>query len=78
MTEDNLTEPDEVTSGCESASLSVFFPCYNEQANVARTVEKAVGVLEKLDIDYEIIIVNDGSCDGTARIADKIAEERLT
>jgi len=54
-------------------SVSVFFPCYNEQGNVGRTVENALRVLEKLDADFEIIIVDDGSSDETARIADGIA-----
>ncbi len=54
-------------------SISVFFPCYNEQGNVTRTVERAIVVLEKLDADFEVIIVNDGSSDATAKIADEIA-----
>ncbi len=54
-------------------SISVFFPCYNEQANVARVTEQAVGVLDELDADYEIILVDDGSADDTGRIADEIA-----
>lgn len=54
-------------------SISVFFPCYNEQANIARVVEQAVGVLEGMGADYEIIIVNDGSADDTGRIADELA-----
>ena len=55
-------------------SISVFFPCYNEQENVARTVEKALDVLEKLNADFEIIIVDDGSSDGTGQISDEIAK----
>ena len=54
-------------------SISVFFPCYNEQENVGRTVEKALDVLEKLNADFEVIIVDDGSSDKTGRIADEIA-----
>ena len=54
-------------------SISVFFPCYNEQDNVARTTERAIAVLEKLNADYEAIIVDDGSKDATGQIADKIA-----
>jgi glycosyltransferase involved in cell wall biosynthesis len=54
-------------------SISVFFPCYNEQENVRRTVEKALDVLEKFAADFEIIIVDDGSSDGTEQIADEIA-----
>jgi len=55
------------------AAISVFFPCYNEQQNVARTVESALAVLEKLDADFEVIIVDDGSSDKTGPIADEIA-----
>ncbi len=60
-------------------SLSVFLPCYNEQENVTRTIEKALMVLEKLDADFEIIVVDDGSSDDTWAIANKIAdrEERV-
>ena len=54
-------------------SISVFFPCYNEQENVGRTVEKALEVMEKLNADFEVIIVDDGSSDDTGRIADEIA-----
>ena len=54
-------------------SISVFFPCYNEQENVGRTVEKALVLLEKLEADFELIIVNDGSSDRTGQIADEIA-----
>ncbi|OHB81338.1 MAG: cell wall biosynthesis glycosyltransferase [Planctomycetes bacterium RBG_19FT_COMBO_48_8] len=54
-------------------SISVFFPCYNEQENVGRTVEKALEVMQQLNADFEVIIVDDGSSDGTGRIADEIA-----
>jgi len=54
-------------------SISVFFPCYNEQDNVERTVRNALTVLENLKADFEVIIVNDGSRDDTAQIADEIA-----
>ena len=54
-------------------SISVFFPCYNEQDNVMRTSQEAVAVLEKLNADYEVIIVNDGSSDETGKIAEQIS-----
>ncbi|MBN1788301.1 MAG: glycosyltransferase family 2 protein [Sedimentisphaerales bacterium] len=54
-------------------SLSVFFPCYNEQDNVEKTVQSALDCLSPLSIDFELIIVNDGSKDDTAQIADNIA-----
>jgi glycosyltransferase involved in cell wall biosynthesis len=54
-------------------SLSVFFPCYNEQDNIGRVVERAVEVCEGLGADFEIILVNDGSADETGARADAIA-----
>ena len=54
-------------------SISVFFPCYNEQENAARTVQNAIDVLEDLNADFEIIIVDDGSSDATAEISEEIA-----
>ena len=54
-------------------SISVFFPCYNEEDNVARIIEQSVDVLQKLNADFEVIAVDDGSADRTAQIADEIA-----
>lgn len=59
----------------DADSVSIFFPCYNEQDNVARTVEQALAVLEELGTDFEVIIVDDGSTDDTGRIADEIAAQ---
>ena len=56
-----------------TVSISVFFPCYNEQDNVTGTVEEALAVLKKLNTDFEVIIINDGSSDATGQIADEIA-----
>jgi len=53
----------------------VFFPCYNEEGNVASTVGHAVKVLDEMRVDYELIIVNDGSKDKTGEIANKISRE---
>jgi glycosyltransferase involved in cell wall biosynthesis len=61
------------TGGSSPASITVFFPCYNEQGNVARVAEQAEGVLKGIGADYEIILVDDGSADDTGRIADQIA-----
>jgi glycosyltransferase involved in cell wall biosynthesis len=65
----------EIHSGEDNTSvgISVFFPCYNEQNNVGQTVEKALVVLEKLNMDFEVIIIDDGSSDNTGRIADELA-----
>lgn len=56
-------------------SLSVFFPAYNEEGHIRETVEKAYSILPKIATKWEIIIVNDGSKDATAKITDKLAKE---
>jgi glycosyltransferase involved in cell wall biosynthesis len=55
-------------------SLSVFFPCYNEKDSVRCLTEKAVSVVSEICDDYEVILVDDGSFDGTAEIADQLAQ----
>ena len=57
----------------DRSSLSVFFPCYNEEGNVERVVGEALDVLPSVSDDFEIIIVNDGSGDRTGEIADRLA-----
>lgn len=52
--------------------LSIFFPCYNEEKNIERTVDQAIKVLKKIAQKWEIIIVNDGSKDETGAVALKI------
>jgi glycosyltransferase involved in cell wall biosynthesis len=53
--------------------LSVFFPAYNDSGTIASLVISALRTARRLTDDFEIIIVNDGSADGTADIADELA-----
>lgn len=55
--------------------LSVFFPAYNEEKNLETTVNKAIAVLRSHFAKWEIIIVNDGSADGTAAVAAKFSQK---
>lgn len=52
--------------------LSYFFPAHNEEANVAGLVEEALTTLPDLADAFEIIVVDDGSRDRTAAIADEL------
>lgn len=56
-------------------SISLFFPCHNEEANVERMARHALTVLSRITDDYEVIIVDDGSKDRTAEIADGLARQ---
>ncbi len=50
-------------------SLSFVIPAFNEEPNVAEALRRASAVLTTLNLDYEIILVNDGSRDRTGEIA---------
>jgi glycosyltransferase involved in cell wall biosynthesis len=60
-------------SGRNPPGLSVFFPAYNDSGTIASMVIRAVKAASDLTPDYEVIVVNDGSADATAEIADELA-----
>ncbi len=60
-----------------TGTLSIIIPTYNEEATLEELVTTVLNApLE--NIDKELLIVNDGSSDGTAKIADAIARNNVT
>lgn len=55
--------------------LSVVLPAYNEEANVERVARDCTAYLDGLGLDYELLIVNDGSHDRTGAILDQLKNE---
>ena len=62
-----------VPASAKPAGLSVFFPAYNDSGTIASMVIRAVQAASELTPDYEVIVVNDGSSDATAEVADELA-----
>jgi glycosyltransferase involved in cell wall biosynthesis len=62
-----------VSPASKPAGLSVFFPAYNDSGTIASMVIRAVKAASELTPDYEVIVIDDGSADGTADIADELA-----
>jgi glycosyltransferase involved in cell wall biosynthesis len=55
--------------------LVVVMPVYNEEASIEKVVREWAGVLEKLKLDFEIHVYNDGSQDGTAAILNRLDKD---
>lgn len=56
--------------------ISVFIPAFNEEKNIRNTVETTINAAQSAGVvDLEIIIVDDGSTDGTQQILAALATE---
>jgi dolichol-phosphate mannosyltransferase len=49
-------------------ALSVVMPVYNEAEGIAKVVTSWLETFERLDIDYELLVYDDGSRDATGQI----------
>ncbi len=60
----------------EKPHLSVIIPAYNEEPNFKKgTLDEVPKYLDKQNYTYEILIVDDGSEDSTAKLADKFSKK---
>lgn len=53
--------------------LSIVVPAYNESESLKAITDRLNGVGERLSVDFEIVIVNDGSNDGSEELLDELA-----
>lgn len=58
-----------------TADVWLILPTYNEAANVQGIVLRAREVLRTIDLPFAILVVDDGSPDGTADLAEALASE---
>ena len=70
--ERNLVSPagkprgsDCVTENLPSPMLSILMPAYNEAHSITENVCETVETMHELGIDFEIVVIDDGSMDGT-------------
>jgi len=50
-------------------SVSIIIPAYNEEKRLPETLEKIKNYLSGKDFEYEVLLINDGSTDDTAKTA---------
>lgn len=58
--------------------LSIILPAYNERGNISPLLEEISAVAEQLSFPTEVIIVDDGSTDGTFLEAEQAAKSSLS
>jgi glycosyltransferase involved in cell wall biosynthesis len=58
-----------------SEKISIIVPVYNEQENLAPLIQSLTRVLESSGEDFEILLVNDGSTDGSDVFLDTLPAE---
>jgi glycosyltransferase involved in cell wall biosynthesis len=63
------------TRKAESLEVTIVFPAYNEADKLEEAVDKVTEALNKFTRSYEIIIAEDGSTDGTDKLAEALAEK---
>jgi glycosyltransferase involved in cell wall biosynthesis len=59
-----------------SPKVTVVVPCLNEEATLEATLDELCGVLDEAPFSWEVIVVDDGSGDGSARITHDYGERR--
>jgi glycosyltransferase involved in cell wall biosynthesis len=59
----------------DNHSISVFFPAYNDVGSIGELIKKVASKLPELTDDFEIVVVNDGSADGTGELLNRLALE---
>lgn len=61
-------EWNEAPQTANSVAVSVVMPAYNEAQNVGRQIQQIQDAMERANCPYELIVVNDGSTDETAKV----------
>jgi len=57
--------------------LSVVVPAYKQEKTIVNDISRLFNVLDKLNIDYEVVVVVDGFLDGTYNKIKKIKSKKL-
>jgi dolichol-phosphate mannosyltransferase len=55
--------------------LSVVIPAFNEAGSIGETLRDSAAALEGAGVDYEIVVVDDASSDGTAAVVEAVAAD---
>lgn len=58
-----------------SPGISLFFPAYNDAPSLPSLLHRTFETLRRIAVDYEVIVVNDGSLDDTGKILEELRQK---
>jgi dolichol-phosphate mannosyltransferase len=62
-------------SRASASGVSVVLPAYNEEANIEHAVTRALEVMADIGIEHEVVVVDDGSADGTRAVVEPLLKQ---
>ena len=57
--------------------ISIVFPAYNEAERIEKAIKETEKFLKKINYDYEIIVAEDGSTDGTDKVVQELVNDKI-
>lgn len=67
---------EDVEAPSQMPALTVVVPAYNEELRIGATLKRMLAYLDSRGASFEILVVDDGSTDGTGAVVGAIAERR--
>lgn len=62
-------------AGIPIQSISVIIPAYNDETTITRLIQDTDCLLKEISTDYEIVVINDGSKDGTLAVLQELSKK---
>lgn len=59
----------------DSCDITFFIPCFNEEPNVVGAITKLISVSSELELNFEILVFDDGSSDRTVEVVEKFISD---
>ena len=72
-----MTTSTSTSASTSDLDLSIIIPAYNEELRIAPTLDATAAFLADFPGTWELVVVDDGSRDGTVALCERIAAERL-
>ena len=69
-----MTTHDETLTAQDPLDLTIVIPCLNEEKHIGGTLETVRSAMAELPYSYEVLVIDDGSTDGTEAVVSQYAD----